>query len=148
MSKMPINEVLARNLQYFMDQKALTQAALGEKCGVAQTTISLYLKPDRRKVGASGKAPSAKLSEVEMLANGLGVEVWELLRSMSAEERRAYDKIEQAFKTLQEAGLPPFGELPPGIPTSLGPSKKGHRATAEKKRTEPEKTKDALVRAA
>lgn len=45
-----------------------------------QTTISLYLSPDRRKPGKDGKAGSAKLTEVEMLARALEVEPWELLR--------------------------------------------------------------------
>jgi hypothetical protein len=48
------------------------------RCG--QTTISLYLSPDRRKPGKDGKAGSAKLTEVEMLARALEVEPWELLR--------------------------------------------------------------------
>ena len=101
MAANPINEVLAANLAYFMAQRGLTQKALAEKCGVGQTTISLYLNPSRRKSGIGGKPASAKLSEVEMLAKSLDVEIWEMLRQLSDEERQAHAQIEQAFRALQ-----------------------------------------------
>lgn len=100
MSGKPINDVLAENLAHFMLKRGLSQQALAGKCGIGQTTISLYLDPSRRKPGAMGKIPSAKLSEVEMLAISLGVNVWELLRSFTPEEREAYEHIERAFKVL------------------------------------------------
>ena len=83
MPKKPINEVLADNLKRLMAEHKQTQKSLSAATGVAQTTIGLYLSPDRRMRSASGKAPSAKLSEVELLATGLGVEVWELLQDQS-----------------------------------------------------------------
>jgi transcriptional regulator with XRE-family HTH domain len=83
MPKKPINEVLADNLKRAMTEQKLTQKSLSAATDVAQTTIGLYLSPDRRMRSASGKAPSAKLSEVELLATGLGVEVWELLQDQS-----------------------------------------------------------------
>ena len=83
MPKKPINEVLADNLKRLMTEQKLTQKSLSAATDVAQTTIGLYLSPDRRMRSASGKAPSAKLSEVELLATGLGVEVWELLQNQS-----------------------------------------------------------------
>ena len=101
MAANPINEVLAANLAYFMAQRGLTQKALAEKCGVGQTTISLYLNPSRRKSGIGGKPASAKLSEVEMLAKSLDVEIWEMLRQLSKDERQAQTQIEQAFRVLQ-----------------------------------------------
>lgn len=109
MAKKPINEVLASNLAHFMTAKGLTQAALGEKCDIGQTTISLYLNPDRRKLGASGKAPSAKLSEVEMLAAGLGVDVWQLLRALPTAENDAYER-DEADSAAELANL--FRKLP------------------------------------
>jgi transcriptional regulator with XRE-family HTH domain len=108
MSKKPINEVLASNLLHFMQSRGFTQSALGEKSGIGQTTVGLYLNPDRRKLGASGKPPSAKLSEVEMLADGLGVEVWELLRNLSSSERAAYEQIEKAFNAIRHETQEPL----------------------------------------
>ena len=52
---------------------------LAKLCGVGQTTISLYLNPERRNLGCEGKAGSAKLTEVERLATALGLEPWVLL---------------------------------------------------------------------
>jgi hypothetical protein len=67
-------------LALHIQKKGLKQNSLDKKSGVRQTTISLYLSPDRRKPGKDGKAGSAKLTEVEMLARALEVEPWELLR--------------------------------------------------------------------
>lgn len=107
MSGKPINDVLADNLAHFMGKRGLSQQALASKCGIGQTTISLYLDPSRRKPGALGKIPSAKLSEVEMLATSLGVDVWELLRSFTPAEREAYEQIEKAFKLLHRPAAVP-----------------------------------------
>ena len=101
MSAKPINEVLAANLRHFMKSRSLTQLELSGKSHVAQTTISLYLNPESRKPSSSGKVPSAKLSEVESLSHALGIEVWELLRNLTADERHAYEQIENAFKALK-----------------------------------------------
>lgn len=100
MTAKPINEVLAENLLHFMKKRELTQSALAAKCGIGQTTISLYLAPTRRKIGARGKPPSAKLSEVEMLAGALGVEIWELLRHLTPAQRAAYEQIEKAYQAM------------------------------------------------
>lgn len=100
MQKKPINDVLAENLQHFMQEKSLTQTAIASSSGIGQTTVSLYLHPERRAPGKSGKIPSAKLSEVESLADALGVEVWELLRPLTPAQRAAYKQIEMAYKNL------------------------------------------------
>lgn len=103
MSKKPINDVLAENLTAFMEERNLTQAALGKLADIGQTTVGLYLNPHRRSPGKTGKPPSAKLSEVEALANALDVEVWEMLRPLTISQRDAYKKIEAAFNSLMEA---------------------------------------------
>ena len=72
MAKMPINEVLAVNLAYFMAEQGHTQASLARKVGVAQRTIGYFLKPELRQESKSGKAPSAKLTEVERERNVSG----------------------------------------------------------------------------
>jgi len=101
MNQSPLNQALADNLAHLMDMKGLKQMALAKKCGVAQTTISLYLNPDRRKPGKDGKPGSAKLTEVEMLASALAVEPWELLRPMTGAQREVYERIEAAYRALQ-----------------------------------------------
>ncbi len=101
MPEMPINLALASNLAYYMKRRGFTQKRLAEKCGVAQTTISLYLHPERRKEGKDGKQGSAKLTEVQMLADALGVQPWQMLRPMTETEREAYERIEQAFRALK-----------------------------------------------
>ncbi len=106
MEKKPINDVLAANLAHFMQARGLTQKALEGLSGVGQTTISLYLHPDRRAPGKSGKVPSAKLSEVESLANALDIEVWQLLRSLTPSEREAYEQIENAYLSLKRSAQP------------------------------------------
>jgi phage repressor protein C with HTH and peptisase S24 domain/transcriptional regulator with XRE-family HTH domain len=84
MSRPTLNETLAANLARLMDKRGWTQAALAKQSGVGQTTISLYLNPERRQPSKSGKIPSAKLSEVESLAAAVGVEPWELLKPVAA----------------------------------------------------------------
>lgn len=100
----PINEVIAENLAHFMSERGMNQTALAKASGVAQTTISLYLDPARRLASKSGKAPSAKVGELALLATALGVESWQLMRPMTDKEREFYDQIESAFKSLTRRG--------------------------------------------
>ncbi|WP_312587410.1 helix-turn-helix domain-containing protein [Comamonas terrigena] len=100
MSPSTLNQALAENLAFLMQKKGLRQMALAKRCGVAQTSISNYLHPERRKLGKDGKPGSAKLTEVEMLAEALGVEPWELLRPMNGPRREVYERIEAAYKAL------------------------------------------------
>ncbi|ETF00946.1 hypothetical protein W822_20100 [Advenella kashmirensis W13003] len=102
MNKKPINIVLAENLAHFMSQRKLTQKGLSALSDVGQTTISLYLNPERRQTSKSGKMPSAKLSEVESLALALEVDVWELLRPFTEQERIAYKHLEAAYKAMSD----------------------------------------------
>lgn len=100
MEEKPINDVLAANLAHFMGERKLTQMALAAKTGMGQTTVGLYLHPERRKISATGKVPSAKLSEVDAIARVLGVEIWQLLRPLTPSQRIAYKAIEEAFAAL------------------------------------------------
>lgn len=54
----PLSATFARNLRDRMLALGMTQQELARKSGVAQTTISLYLHPQRRPTGASGIDPS------------------------------------------------------------------------------------------
>ena len=107
MTKQGIREVLASNLKHYMKKRGLTQSVLGKNAGLGQTTISLYLSPERRKLGKSGKVAAPNLGHIESLAEALKVEIWELLRPMEAEDREAYEKIEAEFAALQEKKPPP-----------------------------------------
>lgn len=104
----PINQVVAENLAFWMQEGGFTsQQALADKSGVSQRTIANYLRPDLRDDTNSGKAPSAKLTELGKLATALEIEVWQLLRQMTPQERAFYDKIEAAYKEIaknQSAG--------------------------------------------
>ena len=112
MTNSPLNQALAENLAHHMEKKGLRQMALAKKCGVGQTTISLYLNPERRKPGKDGKAGSAKLTEVEMLAAALDVEPWELLRPYDGIQRDVYERIEAAYKALNPAPAPEAKKTP------------------------------------
>ncbi len=101
MSGKTINQVVADNLRYWMAQAKMTQAALAEKAGVDQKTISNYLNPEQRTEGSRGKEPSARLSELDKVARALRVELWQLTRSMSARERAMYEAIERAYSELR-----------------------------------------------
>ncbi|MEN4918240.1 S24 family peptidase [Achromobacter spanius] len=116
MSRPSLNEVLAANLARLMEQKGWKQAALAKQSGVGQTTISLYLSPERRQPSKSGKLPSAKLSEVESLALAVGVEPWELLKPVSVTDKipsvvakfglAEIDSVEEPFPTLPRTPAP------------------------------------------
>lgn len=97
--RLPINEVLAANLAFYMAETGIhTQPALALRSGVSQRTISNYLNPTKRAAGTRGKPGSAKLTELDRIARALGVEVWQLLRSGTPHELRAWGQLEQAFR--------------------------------------------------
>jgi transcriptional regulator with XRE-family HTH domain len=77
--KKSINAVFAENLKRRMEAQGHSQAALAKKAGVVQRSMGNYLKPKERELGAKGKEPSAKLTEMAMVAEALGVEPWEML---------------------------------------------------------------------
>lgn len=101
MSKKRVNEVLAENLAYFMHIRGLKQKALAAKSGVAQTTISLYLNPENRQPGKTGKIPSGKLSEVEALAEALGVGFWEMVVPFTPAQRSLFKEFEKLMNRAE-----------------------------------------------
>jgi transcriptional regulator with XRE-family HTH domain len=122
MARKPINAVLADNLAYFMQAKGFNQSSLGRKSKVAQRTIGNYLNPDLRQANPkTGKAPSAKLTEVEAIADALEVEVWELLRPLTPAERQFYAQIEESFQRLRQTAvqLGPLDTLVPAAPEKV-----------------------------
>ena len=99
----PINDVIADNLQHYMRERGLNQSQLASASGVGQTTISLYLTPARRLPSKSGKSPSAKVTELAQLAIALQIDVWQLMRDMTPEERTFYSSIEAAYYQLRSS---------------------------------------------
>ena len=70
MAKLPINDVLAVNLKHFMELRGFSRTALANKVGLAPRTIGNYLNPALRQAESkSGKPPSAKLTELEKIAD-------------------------------------------------------------------------------
>lgn len=125
-----INHVFAENLSALMAAKKMTQAALASKSGVAQKTISNYLNPDQRAKGASGKSPSAKLTEVQMVAAVLDVEPWKLLRPINSTQRAVYEKIEAAYAELMRSDFLPANGKMNVIKTDVAPPTK-HKKPAQ-----------------
>lgn len=107
MEEKSINSVFAENLAALMEKKGIKQTALAAKSNLAQKTISNYLNPNQRAPSATGKIPSAKLTELEMIATALGTEPWKLLRPLNPNQRTAYEQIEGAFLALQPKATPP-----------------------------------------
>lgn len=106
MKKHDINEVLASNLDQAMKERGIKQPKLASMSGVAQTTISLYLHPERRRPGASGKPPSGKLAEVEALASALGMPYWELMMPASPEHRALLRQFSQLVEKVETPSAP------------------------------------------
>lgn len=116
MAAKPVNQVLAESLKSFMGDK-WTNVALAKEAGVGEGTIRNYLDPDKRLAGASGKAPSAKLVEVDMLARALGVTVADLVTDATEEQRRERHRAHAA------AFYQMHGHLPTWAPDALPAAK-------------------------
>lgn len=119
-----LNTVLAENLGYFMERAGLSQAALAKRAQMGQTTVGLHLSPARRLQGKSGKEPSAKLAEVQRLAEALGVAPWELLRPLTESQREFYRSMEALIDERVAQSL----ALGSNARTSSSPGKQPRRA--------------------
>lgn len=106
MGKLSINAVFAANLRRRMDAAGLSQVTLGKRAGVAQRSVGNYLNPKEREAGANGKEPSAKLTEMAMIADALGVEPWEMLIPEAAERDASVEKFVLELSALFR-GMPP-----------------------------------------
>lgn len=73
--------ILAANLKRLMAATPSldTQDKLAARSGVSQTSLSLMMRPNDRGTTKSGKTPSPKLSEVELVARAFDLKVWQLL---------------------------------------------------------------------
>lgn len=123
MVKKPVNQVVAEALRFFMGAK-WNNVSLARASGVAEGTIRNYLAPEKRDTGKTGKQPSAKLAELELLADALGVTVADLVRDATDEERLAAHR-QHAANYYRE-----HGSLPRWAPDSTDPAKQTDLAAA------------------
>ena len=104
MEKKPIVQIVAESLDWHMRNKGTNAKALGLKAGVSPRTVGNFLKPEGRSAGASGKLPSGKLTELEMIADALEITVADLVTDMSPEEREKRQRFEQAYAIMNGTG--------------------------------------------
>jgi transcriptional regulator with XRE-family HTH domain len=106
MQKTTLSQVFARNLAEAMKKAGMTQEAMAKRSGVAQTTVSLYLRPSDRAPTTGKAAPSPTLERVGKLAEALGVDAWLLLHpdiAQALREQEFYRRIEEDFARLPPA---------------------------------------------
>jgi hypothetical protein len=87
MKKKTANQVLAEALRFFMGRGGWNYTTLAAVAGVSANTIKNYCTPEGRELGASGKERSAKLAEVEQLADALDLQLTDLLIDASDDDR-------------------------------------------------------------
>jgi hypothetical protein len=120
----PINQVVSEALVYFMGDR-WNATTLGRRAGVSPNTVKNYREPQLREVGASGKAPSAKLTELELLATALGLEVADLVTDQSNAQRaivyrrRAADYYARTGKLPDWAPIDTERDSPQTVPADL-----------------------------
>lgn len=79
MNRKSLNQSLALNLERIMRARNLSARQLGQMTGLAPNTIGNYLKATGDQFTSKGKERSAKLTEVQRLADALNVDPLHLL---------------------------------------------------------------------
>lgn len=79
MEKKNISEVIAESLRARMERKGWKTPQLAQQSGVSQRSVVNWLDPGKRIAGTSGKAPSGKIGDLQLLAEALGCGVADLL---------------------------------------------------------------------
>ena len=114
--------VVARALEWHMREAKLTETALGKRAGVSPRTVANFLRPEKREISASGKVPSGKLTELEMIATALGVSFVDLVTDMTPEARERRRREHLALELLSgKAPLPAAGSELGGANTDPAP---------------------------
>lgn len=103
MPRKSLNRVLGEVLRQVLAERGMSDAQLGRRAGLSPRTIANYKKAADEKLVSSdsGKERSAKLSELEMIADALGVSPLYLLTDPQDSARRA-----QELATLIVQGAP------------------------------------------
>ena len=134
MQEKSINQVFAENLAAAMQRKKLNQVTLAAKSKVSQKTISNCLNPGNRSDTASGKESSVSLTNLQLLADALGAQSWQLLRPIDQRQREIYDKFDELVQMMRVPGCEPAS----GVTSISEPKKSKARAKTAKQRS-PEK---------
>lgn len=121
-------EVFADNLKTLMGLRGFVQKTLAAESGVAQTTISNYLDPERRTTTKNGKPGSPNLANVDLLAAALKVEAWVLLHPSTGAERDVIHAVAAAL-----AAKVPDGAAPVAAKDEAPKPRRIRRASAVKK---------------
>jgi transcriptional regulator with XRE-family HTH domain len=100
MAQTTINQTVAHALAYYMGKYGLTEKQLGSRAGVSPRTVGNFLRPEARVSGSRGKEPSGKLTELALIACALGVDVADLVTSMSDDEREQRRRLTLAVLIL------------------------------------------------
>lgn len=74
-----LNERLSRNLRALLEHRGISFKKLGKLSGVGDRTVSNYCQAEIDTT-ATGKQRSAKLHELELIAQALGIDPLDLLR--------------------------------------------------------------------
>ena len=89
MDEQNLREVIAENLRAEMERKGVrTASELSRAANMPQTTLNLYLSPERAK-------GLPNLKHLLTLANFFDLQVWELLCPVSEAERRLMRSFEE-----------------------------------------------------
>lgn len=113
MGKESVVHVVARSLAKHMEERGLSAKSLGKKAGLSPRTVGNFLKPAYRQASASGKQPSGKLTELEMIAQALGVSFVDLVTDNGAEIAEQRRRLQDALAILSgtPASPPPDKQL-------------------------------------
>lgn len=108
MAKKTANQILAERLEHFMQLRGMNNSKLGKKAGIAANTVANYLIKTPL-VTATGKERSAKLAEIEKLAEALEVSIVDLITEPDAkrpEPRVLPPGVEQMLEDLSDLPAP------------------------------------------
>lgn len=108
MSKKTANQILAERLAHFMKVRGHSNSSLGKRAGIAPNTVGNYLEKNPQTT-STGKERSAKLAEIERLADALDVTILDLLTDPAPDApqpRVLSPKIEQMLEDLSDLPAP------------------------------------------
>lgn len=108
MAKKTANQILAERLAHFIDLRGLNNSSLGKLAGVAPNTVGNYLDKTPQ-VTTTGKERSAKLAEIERLAEALQVSIVDLITEPDPhrpEPRVLPPLVEQMLEDLSDLPTP------------------------------------------
>lgn len=96
-----MKKIFAHNVASLMAKSNMTQAALAQKSGVSQRTISNILNPE------SDPNYSPTLNNIEKISNALGVSPWQMLIGAVAVDiiaSKDIDKLIHSFTSVSDEG--------------------------------------------